>query len=549
MIVRVRNLRLHVEEDESLLPVRAAEKLQIAAESIQELTLVRKAVDARRREVFFNYTVDAQLKKDTRLPRAFFDSPELSVVEPEEDVTLPEGELPLASPPIVVGMGPCGLFTALLLAQYGYRPILLERGREIEQRVNDVGAFWAGGDLNPESNVQYGEGGAGAFSDGKLTTRIGDRRVDQVLKQFVAMGAPEEITYVKHPHVGTDHLRGIVKNIRAEIIRLGGQVYFNARLTGMVAEQGRLKAVVVNDELTIPAQVAVLAVGHSARDVYRLLDKMGITLLPKGFAIGVRVEHPQALIDQNQYGNYAGHPRLGPAGYQLSYQDRDSGRNVYSFCMCPGGYVIASASAPGQVVTNGMSYHERSTGVANSAVVVTVNPIDWEETAPGWVEWQERLEAAAFKAGGSNYHAPVQKVTDYMNQQPTTDLTGFNPSYQPGVNPVNFWEVLPEEINEPLVRALKDFERRLPGFTNEAALMTGVETRTSSPVRIERSEIYQSVSLAGLYPAGEGAGYAGGIVSAAVDGLRVAETLITTYSRPAAKSSITGGGIINAADL
>ncbi|MGE5380549.1 MAG: NAD(P)/FAD-dependent oxidoreductase, partial [Methylocystaceae bacterium] len=486
MIVRVRNLRLHVDEDETLLLTRAAEKLQITAERIQELTLVRKAVDARRREVFFNYTIDVQLRKDTRLPRSFFNNPELSVVEPEEDLTLTEGSLPLTNSPVVIGMGPCGLFCALLLAQHGYRPILLERGREIEQRVRDVAEFWEQGRLNPESNVQYGEGGAGAFSDGKLTTRIGDRRVDQVLKQLVAMGAPAEITYTKHPHVGTDHLRGIVKNIRTEIIRLGGQVYFNARLTGLIKDQGRLQALIINDELTVPAQAAVLAVGHSARDVYRMLNQMEISLLPKGFAMGVRVEHPQAMIDENQYGQYAGHPRLGPAGYQITYQDNDSGRNVYSFCMCPGGYVIASASAPGQVVTNGMSYHERGSGIANSALVVTVNPGDWDETPLGGMEWQERLERAAFIAGGGNYHAPVQKVADFLAKQPTKDLAGLNTTYRPGVTPSDFWEVLPGELTEPLARAFKDFERKLPGFAGDNAVLTGVETRTSSPVRIER---------------------------------------------------------------
>lgn len=532
MRIRVHGLRLSLDQaTEELLDI-AAGRLRLKPKDIQNWALVRKAVDARRRTVYFSCTVDVELKPGAMPSPAILDSPEISILEEKQAVTLLSGSGQLTHSPVVVGSGPAGLFSALVLAQHGYCPVVLERGPDMERRIPAVEQFWKNGVLRENANAQFGEGGAGTFSDGKLTTRIGDERVEQVLQTFVQFGADKEILYLKKPHVGTDVIRQVIKGIRNEIIRLGGEFYFDACMTDLCVNKGVLQSIIINNEEEIPSQVMVLAVGNSARDVYRLLDRKGIRLIPKAFAMGVRIEHPQSLIDQIQYGDFAGHPRLPVADYHLTYQDRITGRSLYTFCMCPGGYVIGGASSPGQVVTNGMSYFARDTGIANSALVVTAHPADWEHEPIGGVRMQEMLEEAAFELGGSNYYAPAQYLQDFLDYQPSSSLEGSIASYTPGVTPANLWKILPHDMAEVMRRGIIAWGKKLPGFITEQAVLTGVETRTSAPLRIERDSSLCSVSAKGMYPCGEGAGYAGGIVSAAVDGIKVAETIIENYSKP-----------------
>ncbi|HRW12447.1 MAG TPA: NAD(P)-binding protein [Syntrophomonas sp.] len=532
MKVRVREIRLSLEEDESRLPLLIASRLEINVRHIKHWKLVRKAVDARRRSIYFSYTIDIELAEGITIASQLLTQPGISLLEDQPTAQLMSGSNRLAVAPLIVGAGPAGLFAALLLARHGYRPIVIEQGQDVDQRVQAVERFWSGGVLDRCSNTQFGEGGAGTFSDGKLTTRIGDQRVDYVLRTFAEFGADPEIMYVKKPHVGTDRIRQVVKNIRREVIRLGGEFYFSARMTDILVEQKQLKSIIINNEAEISCEVLVLAVGNSAREVYHLLHRKGVSLIPKAFALGVRVEHPQHLIDRIQYGQYAGHPRLPVADYQLTYQDRPTGRSLYTFCMCPGGRVIASSSAPGEVVVNGMSYFSRDSGLANSAMVVTVHPEDWENDPLGGVHLQQQLEQKAYAMGGENYHAPAQYLHDFMAYQASGNLNNSMASYRPGVTGVNLWQLLPQEIAEVMRRGLLHWDKKAPGFISEEAVMTGVETRTSAPLRIERDQTMNAVSMEGIYPCGEGAGYAGGIVSAAVDGLKVAEKIISQYERP-----------------
>ncbi len=514
------------------LPDLVARELGVERGAVQKLVILRESVDARKRfSLSFVYNLELELKLVQRqLKRLLERNPSL---RPAPSRTLEEikpGEIPLTHPPVVVGSGPAGYFAALTLSSYGYKPLLLERGDEVETRTKKVREFWQGGELDPESNVQFGEGGAGTFSDGKLTTRIEDRRITQVLETFVANGAPAEILYKHKPHVGTDKLRGVVKGLRRQVEEAGGRVRFRAKLTGLLVEQGRVSGVIINGGEEIPAQAVILAIGHSARDTYAMLHELGAAMKPKSFAIGLRVEHRQGFIDEIQFGEHAGNPRLGPADYQLAYQDTETGRAAYAFCMCPGGKVVAAASEAGMVVTNGMSEFARDTGVANSALVVTVHPDDLEPANPlGGVEFQRRWEREAFKLGGGSYSAPVQSVQDFLKDQRGNEPE-LKPSYLPGVELTNLHEALPKQVGEVLGRAMLNFDRKIPGFTSQPAALTGVETRTSAPLRLPRDETLQSVSLPGLYPAGEGAGYAGGIMSAAVDGIKAAEALIRRYA-------------------
>ncbi|HNX92591.1 MAG TPA: NAD(P)-binding protein [Syntrophomonas sp.] len=532
MKIRVREIRLSLDEDENRLPLLAARKLGITVRDIKDCKLVKKAVDARRRTIYFSYTLDIELAEGVKIAAECLEQPEISLLEEKPTVPLVPGNNRLTAAPIIVGAGPAGLFAALLLARHGYRPVVVEQGQDVDQRVKAVEQFWSGGALTRYSNTQFGEGGAGTFSDGKLTTRIGDQRVEYVLKTFAEFGADPEIMYVKKPHVGTDRIRQVVKNIRREVIRLGGEFYFSARVTDIIINQKQLKSIIINNDTEIECNVLVLAVGNSAREVYHMLAGKGVRLIPKSFALGVRVEHPQRLIDTIQYGKYAGHPRLPVADYQLTYQDRSTGRSLYTFCMCPGGSVIASSSAPGGVAVNGMSYFSRDSGVANSAMVVTVHPDDWENDPLGGVNLQQELEQKAFKMGGESYRAPAQYMKDFIAYRPSDSLEDSLASYKPGVASVNLWQLLPQEIAEVMRRGLLNWDKKAAGFVSEQAVMTGVETRTSAPLRIERDQTLTSVSVDGVYPCGEGAGYAGGIVSAAVDGLKVAEKIISVFEAP-----------------
>ena len=437
------------------------------------------------------------------------------------------GKKRLAHRPVVVGLGPAGLFCAYLLARYGYRPLVLERGGDLAERDRAVRRFQKGGELDPACNIQFGEGGAGAYSDGKLTTRTHDPLCEAVLQTLVENGAPEEILRLAKPHIGTDLLKDVVKAMRTAIVQSGGEVRFRTPLTGVEVRGGRLAAVLADGQ-AVACERVVLAVGHSARDTFAMLHRVGVELLPKPFSVGVRIEHPQELIDRALYGRLAGHPALPPAEYTLSH--RENGRACYSFCMCPGGLVVAAASEPGGVVTNGMSYHARDGRNANAALAVSVAPEDFDDGTPlGGIAFQCGLERAAYAAAGG-YYAPCQTVGDFLRGVPSTGPGAILPTYEPGVAYGSLSAVLPPFVEGQLRRCLPVFGRKMRGFDSADALLTAPETRTSSPVRIPRGEGLFSVSAEGLIPCGEGAGYAGGIMSAAVDGMRAACRIMEEFA-------------------
>ena len=443
--------------------------------------------------------------------------------------TKPVGQAPadLQQRPIVVGFGPCGIFAGLLLAQMGFKPIILERGTEVRQRTKDTWGLWRKSVLNPESNVQFGEGGAGTFSDGKLYSQIKDPKFigRKVLHEFVKAGAPEEILYVSKPHIGTFRLTGVVENMREQIRALGGEVRFQQRVTDVLIEDGQLVGVELNGGEQIHSKHVILALGHSARDTFRMLHARGVFMEAKPFSVGFRIEHPQSLIDRARLGKYAGHPKLGAADYKLVHH-ASNGRSVYSFCMCPGGTVVAATSEPNRVVTNGMSQYSRNERNANSGIVVGITPdVDYPGGPLAGIELQERLESHAFVLGGSNYEAPAQLVGDFIAGKPSTELGSVEPSYKPGVALGDLALALPAFAIEAIREALPAFEKQIRGYSLHDAVLTGIETRTSSPLRITRNESMQSLNVKGLFPAGEGAGYAGGILSAGVDGIRIAEAV------------------------
>ncbi|MBV8804586.1 MAG: hypothetical protein JO042_06055, partial [Sinobacteraceae bacterium] len=444
----------------------------------------------------------------------------------------------LTERPLIVGFGPCGLFAALLLAQMGFKPIVLERGPSVRQRTADTWALWRKKILTPESNVQFGEGGAGLFSDGKLYSQIKDPRFygRKVMQEFVKAGAPEEILYVSKPHIGTFRLTGVVASMRAEIISLGGEVRFESKVADLLIEDGSLEGVVLASGETIRSRHVVLAPGHSSRDTFRMLQRRGVFIEPKPFSVGFRIEHPQSMIDRARLGKYAGHPELGAADYKLVHHAKN-GRAVYSFCMCPGGTVVAATSETQRVVTNGMSQYSRNERNANAGIVVGISP---EQDFPGsplaGVELQERLESQAFVLGGGDYCAPGQLVGDFIRCIPSARLGEVEPSYKPGVRLGDLSQALPDFAIEAIREALPVFGRQIRGFDRDDAVLTGVETRTSSPLRITRDhESFQSLNVRGLYPAGEGAGYAGGILSAGVDGIKVAEAVAKSLSTAATR--------------
>ena len=536
MKIRVSELRLGIDEDTNALKQLACQKLRISASQVKNWWIERQALDARRKkEIAFVYTVVLDIEEScldqikTSLP------PKSSVVDQEDEfLNISQGMGYLKYPPLVIGTGPSGLFAAWLLAKWGYKPIVLERGKDVFARQMDVARFWDEGLLDCDSNVQFGEGGAGTFSDGKLTTRIKDKRVNLILQVLVAAGAPKEILYQAKPHLGTDKLRNIVTNIRKEIISLGGKVLFQAKVTDFIIKKGALEAVVINHKYELPASKCILATGHSARDIYERLLEIGAKLEAKPFAIGVRIEHPQHMIDCAQYGEWAGNPRLGAADYHLTYRDTNFNRAAYSFCMCPGGYVVGASSEPDMLAVNGMSYHDRSSGTSNSAVVVSVGERDFDYKDPlSGMKFQREIEKNAYKLGGGNYTAPVQTAEDFINDTiKETPSRLKQATYKPDVMEANLRDCLPKEISEVLGEALQDFNKKIWGFGTSKGILTGVETRTSAPVKILRDEKYQALDIEGLYPAGEGAGYAGGIISAAVDGIRVAQSIIENYNKP-----------------
>jgi len=525
--------------DAAGLRALAARCLHLPVARVLACHLRRRSVDARRKnDVRLIITLDARLNSPQSEAAAIAANrrtpPKVTITpEPPTAPQLSTLHVPLSTPhirPIVVGAGPAGLFAALALAEAGWRPLLVERGAPVEQRKRDVESFWRGGELNPQSNVQFGEGGAGTFSDGKLTTGIQDPRCRKALETLVAHGAPEEILYQAKPHIGTDRLPQTVKALRERICALGGEVRFHTQLTGLWIDRGALGGITLGAgdiEERIEAHRLILAIGHSARDTFEMLHDAGLRMEQKLFSIGVRIEHAQAAVDRAQYGEFAGHPALGAAEYKLAAH-LPGGRSVYTFCMCPGGRVVAASSEPGGVCTNGMSAFARDGANANSALLVGLLPCDFPSAHPlAGIQLQRELERAAFAAGGANYRAPAQLVGDLLAGHESRTLEAVAPTYLPGIALGDLRACLPPFVLEALRQALPRFGRQVRGFDVSGALLTAPETRSSSPVRILRGTDGQA-SIRGLYPAGEGAGYAGGILSAAVDGVRAAEKLMNS---------------------
>ena len=527
-MLRLNEIKLPLDHPELALQDAILKKLKITAAELERYVIFKRSYDARKKgKIILVYVVDIETTHEEKLRQRFQKDPHVGLTPDMAYHTVAQAPQNLSVRPIVIGTGPCGMFAGLLLAQMGFRPILLERGKSVRDRSVDTFGFWLKKRLNPESNAQFGEGGAGTFSDGKLYSQVRDPKHygRKVLTELVNAGAAPEILYINKPHIGTYRLVKIVQNLRATIEALGGEIRFQSRVVDLEIERGQVRGVYLDGGEYLASDHVVLAVGHSARDTFQMLWERGVYIEAKPFSIGFRIEHPQALIDRCRFGEQAGHTRLGAADYKLVHHCQN-GRSVYSFCMCPGGKVVAAASEPGRLVTNGMSEYARNESNANSAIVVGITPADYADGPLAGIALQRRLEERAFALGGGTYEAPGQLVGDFLAQRPSTAFGQVSPSYKPGVALGDLSSSLPDYAIAAIREAIPAFERKIPGFAMDDAVLTGIETRTSSPIRIKRDDkTYQSLNTVGLYPAGEGAGYAGGILSAGIDGIKVAEAV------------------------
>jgi uncharacterized FAD-dependent dehydrogenase len=522
-MLQLTEIKLPLTHTDEELRIEVIKRLGIRNTELISYTVYKRGYDARNpNNIRFIYTLDVEVKNEKR----YLNKNRVSIAPERKYKMVAQAPATLTERPVVIGTGPCGLFTGLILAQMGFRPIMLERGKSVRERTKDTFGLWRQRVLHPESNVQFGEGGAGTFSDGKLYSQIKDPKhySRKVLEEFVKAGAPEEISYVSKPHIGTFRLVSMVEKMRDTITSLGGEIRFESKVNDVLIRDNQIEGVVLASGEQIISRHIVFAIGHSARDTFSMLHQRGVYMEAKPFSIGFRIEHPQSLIDKSRFGKNAGNLLLGAADYKLVHH-ASNGRSVYSFCMCPGGTVVAAASEPGMVVTNGMSQYSRNERNANSGIVVGITPNDYPGDVLAGIEFQRQLERKAFIMGGSNYNAPAQLVGDFLQDTPSKEIANVIPSYTPGVTPVNLKHSMPEYVITAIREALPVFDKQIPGFAMNDALLTGVETRTSSPIRIKRDDSYQSINTKGLYPAGEGAGYAGGILSAAVDGIEVAEAV------------------------
>ena len=537
-MIRITEIRLPVGHAPEALEDAVLKRLHLHPANLISFEMYKRSYDARKNTTLsFIYTVDLVVENEDRVLEQFADdihvgpTPDTSyhfVADAKQIV--PHVNAPTFLRPDVIGFGPCGIFAALILAQMGLKPIVLERGKQVRERTQDTWALWRKNVLNPESNVQFGEGGAGTFSDGKLYSQIKDPKFygRKVIHEFIRAGAPEEIRYVAKPHIGTFRLVGVVEKMRQEMIELGGEIRFSQKVIGFDIENDQIKGVKIEGHEDLAANHVILALGHSARDTFEALHDAGVFMEAKPFSVGFRIEHPQSLIDKARLGPHAGNEYTGAADYKLVYH-ASNGRSVYSFCMCPGGTVVAATSELNRVVTNGMSQYSRNERNANAGIVVGITPEDYPGGPLAGIEFQRALESKAYEMGGSTYEAPGQLVGDFLEGKPSTEFGSVMPSYKPGVHLTDLADSLPAYAIEAIREAIPAFEKQIKGFSIKDAVLTGIETRTSSPLRITRDANFQSMNVKGLYPAGEGAGYAGGILSACVDGIKVAEAVALSY--------------------
>lgn len=527
-MIRLTEIKLPLDHEEGEISQAILKKLGISSDQVVSFNVFKRGYDARKKtRILLIYTLDIEVKNEAALLEKFADDPHVKVTPDMEYKFVAKAPVNQAERPVVIGFGPCGLFAGLILAQMGFKPIIVERGKEVRERTKDTFGFWRKRTLNPESNVQFGEGGAGTFSDGKLYSQVKDPKHygRKVIEEFVAAGAPEEILYVSKPHIGTFKLVTMIEKMRATIIELGGEIRFSTRVDDIHMENDQITGLTLSSGEEIKTRYVVLAVGHSARDTFEMLHDRGVYMEAKPFSVGFRIEHKQSVIDEARFGPNAGNPILGAADYKLVHHCKN-GRTVYSFCMCPGGTVVAATSEEGRVVTNGMSQYSRAERNANSAIVVGISP---DQDYPGdplaGIRFQRELESNAYLLGGENYDAPAQKIGDFLKGNDPSELGDVEPSFTPGIKLTDLSKALPDFAIEAIREAIPAFDKKIKGFSGADGLLTGVETRTSSPICIKRGKDYQSVNLKGFYPAGEGAGYAGGILSAGIDGIKVAEAL------------------------